>query len=713
MPQHACIAIGIDRYRYMQPLRYALEDAREFHAAIAQLDARETDEAIDDSTLPATALSSLGAIQDWSQLELQNGYQAYDGEGNGSIVPPIATLEPLTIAPPDDTQPDQACHLLLTETSPQVNDRSTYPTREAILHALYRWTRNTVTPDQTLWCFFSGYGLEVDGIDYLLPIEGNPNRLDETAIPIETVFDALAAAPTDRVVLILDINRPTSADRDSDIGLQTYTLAKARNIPTILSCQPHQRSYETRDLRHGLFSAILLEALRHRKCPTLESLDRYLTDRVPELCDLHLQPIQTPLLALGAGVPSPWILWDTTPPAMTPKASEPPDTSHDPHNTVSVAPQPIPADDSTLAIEPDSAAGITTDITTDPINPAELTLPEPIDTDTMNPEMDASRDVDTQAVAARSWLGLGSSLVVWIGLFGSVLGLGVWLNGQVSDRAIESDPAEPAQSPVETPTVNSPPNTAPSSPNPPVNSTTSTASDPPPSSNASQTGSSDPSVTPPPSPQSQTTTSTQNQTPPKPPSSLTPALEPSTIAALHRLQASPLSAAIIQARRLTPKDTGYSNRQQNIERWGTTIFEIAQSRADQGQWMIAIAAARLVPPELKDLRERAGRSIQWWTQAQVNEQIIAAARKMPVPNQASSYWRAIARLGTIKQGQPFDDVALAQVESWATTIVTIARQRAAQGQLAAAIQAAQLVPPQTAAYAEARREIARWQSSTP
>ncbi|NJN61723.1 MAG: hypothetical protein HC795_09530 [Coleofasciculaceae cyanobacterium RL_1_1] len=105
MPQHACIAIGIDHYRYMQPLRYALEDAREFHTEIAQLDARATDAAIANPTLPDPALPTLGVIQDWSQLEIQNGHQHHDEDGNGSIATPIATLTPFTIPQPEETAP--------------------------------------------------------------------------------------------------------------------------------------------------------------------------------------------------------------------------------------------------------------------------------------------------------------------------------------------------------------------------------------------------------------------------------------------------------------------------------------------------------------------------------------------------------------------------------------------------------------------------------
>ena len=721
MPQHACIAIGIDRYRYMQPLRYALEDAHEFHAAIAQLDASETTSETSETSL------NLGTLNGWSQTGAENG----NGNGNGStngnspIAPSIATLTPFTISVPDDDPPHHDHHLLLTETSPQVSDRSTYPTREAILHALYRWTSDTVTPDQTLWCFFSGYGLEVDGVDYLLPIEGNPNRLDETAIPIETVFDALAAAPTDRVVLILDINRPTSADRDSDIGLQTYTLAKTRNIPTILSCQPHQRSYETRDLRHGLFSAVLLEALRHRKCPTLESLERYLTERVPELCNLHLQPTQTPLLAIGDRVASPFILFDTTPPCPANLASlgtnanaatvQPTQAhSHNHNHDSPFAPETTQNDDVTATIaalpsgdqisseqefQSDSGFNSTLDTpskseTASNIDQergqtptSEINTPNPLDFETSAPAIMTPHESIERSV--RSPIALASSILVWLGLFGAVLGLGLWLNDRVTDTPIEAEipqASETIATPTDQPQSNSNQN---------------------PTQNPTQVSAQNPTQNP-----TQNQPSTLKPTPTQPNQSiaqpLAPSFEPGTIATLHSVQASPLSAAIIKARTLKANDPGYASRMQTIERWGLTIFEIAQSRADHGQWTLAIAAARLVPPELGAVKTRAYHSIKQWTHAQVNEQILTAARKMITPNQVSSYWRAIDRLRAITEGQPFYDQARTQIDAWSWEMLKIAQTRAAIGQRTAAIQAARLIPRNTAAYADARQKLEQW-----
>jgi len=746
---HACIAIGIDRYRYMQPLRYALEDARDFHATIAALNWQAAHPASRNADPLDELPAAIGLESGWGASDPHAGYENGNGHA-GKPLSSLATLEGRSAleaigmgADESAAEVDPAC-LLLTEASPPHGKRSTYPTRDNILHAIYRWTREAVTPDRLLWCFFSGYGLEIDGTDYLLPIDASPDRWSESAIDIGTIFDALVAAPSDRAILVLDINRPTGGDLDSDIGLHTAQLAKAHNIPTLLSCQPHERSRETRDLRHGVFSAALLEALRHGKCPTLESLSRYLQDRVPELCELYWQPTQTPTIAIGPDVPSPFALGgagDTV--RSLPDSGE---------GEASLAPEtrPDPAIDTGTNAEAEGSA-------------------EPGARD----EPDSPDSQET----TRSSVGLLSSVGVWLALFGSVLGLGVWMNDSALDPSDPSNPSDPADAPV---APIAPADEAPAIPNASdvaiePDDGTDTAADTAiidatnePTGDPALDPALDPTLDPiasenapptaPNSPQTTQTTQTSTGSPtasetveltdvppeilgdnppefnardPERPSTTiapnatfdgesssaadratsSPVMEPTTIASLHSLAASPLDMAIARARALQPGDPGYDRRDRDIERWGTTIFEIAQSRADRGQWMLASAAARLVPPELDRLQRRAERSIDWWTQAQVNGQIVKAARQSIEPNQVSSYWRAIERLRSIQNGQPFYEEARAQIDTWATDMLATARQRAERGQLDAAIAAVRLVPRGTPAYTDARSDLERWQKA--
>ena len=184
--------------------------------------------------------------------------------------------------------------LLLTDTSPAIEQTATYPSREIIQAYITQLCQRKLQPGDFLWCFFSGYGMRSAGKDYLIPADGKPDTIDRTGIPIEWLFSTFAAAPTQNILLLLDVNRSQSVLTGEGVGDQTARLAKEHGIATILSSQPDQFSHETLALRQGLFTATLLEAIRHRGCVTLESLVQYMDDRLPELSDQHWRPRQTP-----------------------------------------------------------------------------------------------------------------------------------------------------------------------------------------------------------------------------------------------------------------------------------------------------------------------------------------------------------------------------------------------------------------------------------
>jgi len=184
--------------------------------------------------------------------------------------------------------------ILLTETSPAVWGHSTYPDRATIWSWLEHVTAQ-IQPGDTFWYFFSGYGVSWEGKDYLVPIDGDPAAIASSAIPVEAVLTRLSLFAAATILLLLDINRNEGALSHEMAGFQTADLSQQFGIPTILSCQPGQFSRETGDLRHGFFTAALLESLRYQGNPTLASLDHYLSDRLPELSHHYWRPIQQPL----------------------------------------------------------------------------------------------------------------------------------------------------------------------------------------------------------------------------------------------------------------------------------------------------------------------------------------------------------------------------------------------------------------------------------
>ncbi len=191
------------------------------------------------------------------------------------------------------------CHpancLLLTDTSPPIDEQSTYPTRDNIMDWFGEWCQVS-QPGAWLWFFFSGYGVSTQGEDYLMPIDGNPADIANTGIPVRELLEKLKQLRSPEVLVMLDINRSQGIQGSESVGLQTVELARQLGITTVLSCEIEQFSHETTTLGHGLFTAALLEALRYKPEITLADLKAYLLTRLPELCQHYWQPVQTPLI---------------------------------------------------------------------------------------------------------------------------------------------------------------------------------------------------------------------------------------------------------------------------------------------------------------------------------------------------------------------------------------------------------------------------------
>ena len=186
---------------------------------------------------------------------------------------------------------------LLSDLANSVGSQVVYPDKPAIAQWIQTITAQ-VSPGDVLWFFFSGYGTQLEGADYLMPIDGDPDRVAETGIALSDLIDALAQLPTDKAVLVLDINRSQGALSGQKIGTQVIELAEKRHVAALLSCQPEQYSHETLGVRHGLFTAALLEALQQGHS-ALGQISDYLAKRLPELCEHHWRPIQNAVAVMS------------------------------------------------------------------------------------------------------------------------------------------------------------------------------------------------------------------------------------------------------------------------------------------------------------------------------------------------------------------------------------------------------------------------------
>jgi hypothetical protein len=191
--------------------------------------------------------------------------------------------------------------LLMSDTSPTMDGRSTYPDRENINRWLKEWCQATLAEGDLLWVFFSGHGIATGGDDYLVPIDGKADDILNTCISIRQIYQLFQNLNVNAMVF-LDANRAGGVSLGEGIGTVTAELAQKYKIPTLISCQPHEFSHESAGLGHGLFTAALLEALNYHPDLNIQTLDTYISGRILELSEHHWKPTQTLVTTVPEGV---------------------------------------------------------------------------------------------------------------------------------------------------------------------------------------------------------------------------------------------------------------------------------------------------------------------------------------------------------------------------------------------------------------------------
>ncbi|TAG94393.1 MAG: peptidase C14 [Oscillatoriales cyanobacterium] len=565
--------------------------------------------------------------------------------------------------------------LLMTDSSPSLWGNSTYPNRENILKLTENLCAEHLQQGDLLWCFFSGYGVSHEGKDYLMPVDGNPADIQGTGIPVELLLNTLKKAPTETVLVLVDMNRSQIVKAGETIGVETAELARNLEIPTMLSCRPNQVSRETSALRQGFFTTALLEGLRSGQCKTLKGLDRFLTDRLPELCDHHLRPKQEPLMVVNPpGKAHLVILPDLALVASAEVAGR--------NGSMTVGAESNGFDRSlmgatTAQMDLPTATRNSQDTGTE--KPTEVPVPNvagSADGGGDRPNLQKPEDLDNGA-SDKSFL---QQLILWSGATAAILLLGVFFtNRSIFMAQQEVSPkltAENAQ--------NRPPQKSGIKP-----------------------------ITP-----SAEVPRNQQQAVPvvtgkKPqPSSQQVWAEAKTL--LKDGSASSFNNAVRKARSIAPTDPLYPQTQQDIERWSLTILDIANGRAAKGDFLGAIGAAKLMPDANKPIYNQSKEAIVQWQdlskQQQLNVALISAAKTKIKRGEASSYSKAIEQVNQIQAGEPLHTEAQRLSGEWSETILKIAQLRSSQGKLKDAVEAASLVPSGTKSYKPAQKAIAEWKS---
>ncbi|MEH1944042.1 MAG: caspase family protein [Nostoc sp.] len=577
--------------------------------------------------------------------------------------------------------------LLMTDTSPPIGGTSTYPTKENILLLLEDLAATSWQPEDYLWFFFSGYGVNYKGKDYLMPVEGNPELVQETGIELRSLMQSLQLADLN-VLLLLDINRAFGTQADAPVGEETIELAQELQLATILSCQPEQFSHESSELGHGFFTATLLEALRSGNGNNLADLESYLSLLMPKLCHHHWRPVQNPATIVPSRqqVILPKLAMENTFQAESviypeesfaialaaPSLDDYPRTSADrgrwgepnvnsqqvkAHNTENSKGQQVQESAGSLSQPmPETSLGV---------NTKGRFIPN------------SSKGYVSRLPSNQPSIPFWKQFILWGG--GSLLVAGlmavVFLRNQETFRIKQISSTLPNAAASNPKVIQNLPNDRTS----PVRFN-----------NQSST---------------QIVSSSESK-------KRNQAVLDLAKMSLRQTQASDLSMAIATARKIQPGEPLYEQAQENIKIWSRMILDLAEGRAKQRQYASAIAAARLIAKDEAPYA-KAQAAINLWRlegkQYVSNKTLLDAANGLIKSGQASTYNRAIEVAKKVPPGQPGFDTAQKSINNWSEKILDLAKRRAAEGELNAAIATAALVPEETGAYEDAQDAIQKWQ----
>ncbi|MEH2094764.1 caspase family protein [Nostoc sp.] len=574
--------------------------------------------------------------------------------------------------------------LLMTDTSPPMGDRSTYPTKENILLLLEDLAATSWQPEDYLWLFFSGYGVNYKGKDYLMPAEGNPELVQETGIELRSLMQSLQLADLN-VLLLLDINRAFGTQADAPVGEETIELAQELQLATILSCQPEQFSHESSELGHGFFTAALLEALRSGNGTNLSDLESYLSLIVPKLCHHHWRPVQNPATIIPSRAQV------ILPELAIEKEFEANPVIY-PEESFAVALAAPPLDDYPRTSAERGRWGEASVNSSQQVKAHKVEKPKVQESATSlvsqpmaetslggNPRgrfiPNSAKGYVSRLPPNQPSIPFWKQFILWGG--GSLLVAGliavVFLRNQETFRIKQISGISPNANDRQVI------ENLPSDPTPVVRVNN--------QSSAQITSNSE--------------SKKRNQ-----------AVLDLAKMSLRQTQASDLSMAIATARKIKPGEPLYEQAQENIKIWSRMILDLAEGRAKQRQYAAAIAAARLIAKDEAPYA-KAQAAINLWRlegkQYVSNKTLLDAANGLIKSGQASTYNRAIEVAKKVPAGQPGFDSAQKSINKWSEKILDMAKRRATEGDRNAAIATATLVPEETGAYEDAQDAIQKWQ----
>lgn len=180
------------------------------------------------------------------------------------------------------------------------------PTRVNILKTI-KYACEHAKEDSLILVSISTHGFTgADKVAYVLPKDGDPELLDQTAVSVKTVNDFLTASKATKKVLLIDACREDTTRGEKGVTKEAMTdrfqdtLKAAAGQVTLASCDKEQVSYEDPSRGHGVFSYYILEGLLgnapadHQGFITVHTLFQYAVENTEAWCVANRKDKQTP-----------------------------------------------------------------------------------------------------------------------------------------------------------------------------------------------------------------------------------------------------------------------------------------------------------------------------------------------------------------------------------------------------------------------------------
>jgi uncharacterized caspase-like protein len=157
----------------------------------------------------------------------------------------------------------------------------------------------SVTKDTEVVVYFAGYGARQSLQEWLLPLDGDPRNMKETAVSTDRLISDLVARKPKRSLLFLDADRNLQKEAKTTVALRA---ARGTELGVLYSCEAGERSLRVKEgQRGGVFTHYLLQGLagdREAAAPggeiTFDGLKRYLQDKVRQYVVKEYSGSQTP-----------------------------------------------------------------------------------------------------------------------------------------------------------------------------------------------------------------------------------------------------------------------------------------------------------------------------------------------------------------------------------------------------------------------------------